>query len=86
MENNFERAVWSILDSWTALEIAIDNQLAGATSHLKLAELHSSILSYFSGKTSGDDWDELSGNFEVFFDDTFNLGLEDGSADLVAKV
>jgi hypothetical protein len=86
MEQNFHLAVTAILESWTALEIAIDQQLAGVQSNLKLQDLHSSILSYFSGKTTGDDWDELSGNFEIYFDETFNLGLEDGSADLVAKV
>jgi len=80
----FEESVHIILHRWTALQICIDQDLAGANSIQKLAQLHALITSFFLKEGLSVTTDRLEESLGWFFTDMFNVALEDGSAREVA--
>lgn len=71
-----------VLRRWTALQIAIDNDMAGVNSELKRTELYDNIVSYFAEEKVT--VDELENSLYWYFEDEFKLQLEDESSNDVS--
>lgn len=83
--SQFSLGVSMILQRWTALNICIEQDLAGPSSALKRTELYESIISYFRDEGIKLTVDELENSLYWYFDETFNLDLEDDSSKDVAE-
>ncbi|KAJ3392221.1 hypothetical protein HDU92_008573 [Lobulomyces angularis] len=75
--NNTSRS--TSLAFWTALNICIEQDLAGFNSIQQKTYLYENILEFFKKHSRNVEPHELARNFEDFFDEIFSLSLEDNS-------
>lgn len=76
----FSEGVTLILRRWTALQIALDQGLGSGNPNTDFADLHEETVGYFQRNGGDANAEDLAENFEMWFDQVFNLALEDGSA------
>lgn len=80
-QDKLSNAISIILSQWTALRIAIEHSLAPESSMQELSQL---VYEFFMTEKQVY-WDELAGNFDEYFLETFNMELEDKSSDSISK-
>jgi pre-rRNA-processing protein TSR2 len=69
-----------MLRRWTALQLAIEHEMAGPSSALKQTELYEEITSYFREEGLNVSEEDLDDSLYWYFKDTFCLELEDYAA------
>ncbi|KAJ3116476.1 Cyclin-dependent kinase 2 [Phlyctochytrium bullatum] len=75
----FEEAVSLIFGRWTALQLAVENQLGGRQTREMAEALQTHTCSFFKDYGRNVAVDELEENLRGYFDECFNLDLQDGS-------
>lgn len=85
LSSEFSTAVLIILQRWTALQICIEQQLAGSNSQQKVTQLHELITNFYSQDGQRVTEHALEESLGWFFSDMFNVAIEDGSTLEVAR-
>lgn len=80
----FNQAVSRILSSWAALQMAVEHGFGGSNSKQKAQDLINDIEGLFNSKRSVDPYD-FADFLEDEVDEKFDLVLEDGSLQMIAK-
>ncbi|KAJ3287553.1 hypothetical protein HK104_008538 [Borealophlyctis nickersoniae] len=81
----FSDAVRLVFSRWTALQLALDHQMAGTATETCAKEMYDHTLSFFREHGTEVYPDELCDNYKGYFDEVFNAELEDGSPEQVGK-
>ncbi|KAJ3219218.1 hypothetical protein HDU67_002214 [Dinochytrium kinnereticum] len=81
----FQEGMKMVFARWTALQIAIENQMAGTSTSIMASTLEVHTVDFFRQYGVNVEVDELEGNLEGYMEECFNLGLEDGSPGQVAR-
>lgn len=76
----FNEGVMLTLRRWTALQIALDQGLGAGDAERDFTDLLEETIGYFTRNGADANAEDLSDNFEMWFDQVFNMSLEDGSA------
>ncbi|KAI8833739.1 hypothetical protein BC829DRAFT_448614 [Chytridium lagenaria] len=74
-----------IFDRWTALQIVIDHQMAGTQTKPMVEAITTHTYDFFHQHGQNVEVDELEGNYTGYFEECFDLELQDGSASQVAR-
>ncbi|KAJ3108582.1 hypothetical protein HDU97_000864 [Phlyctochytrium planicorne] len=82
----FEEGFKLIVDRWTALQLAVDNQMGGTNTGVMVSTLQIHTRDFFKQYGNQVEVDELEGNLQGYFEECFNIDLQDGSASQVARV
>ncbi|KAJ3047210.1 hypothetical protein HK097_000123 [Rhizophlyctis rosea] len=77
--DTFSAAITLTFIRWTALQICLDNQLAGRETAESLTTLHTHTLKFFRDFGTEVQAYELADNFTSYFDEVFDVDIEDGS-------
>ncbi|RKO91191.1 hypothetical protein BDK51DRAFT_20976 [Blyttiomyces helicus] len=75
----FIESITLVFSRWTALQLALDHQMAGASTPLRATELLEDTAAFFRTHGSEVHADELDSNFTAFFEEVFCAELDDGS-------
>ncbi|KAJ3018932.1 hypothetical protein HKX48_002535 [Thoreauomyces humboldtii] len=74
-----------VFQRWTALQLAIDHQMAGITTSQRSEELLEHTCAFFEQYRTEVMPHEIAENLKAFFDEVFNAELDDGSPEQIGK-
>eukprot|EP00210_Caulerpa_lentillifera_P008021 g7658.t1 len=83
--NQFEEGVHLILNSWTALRLAVENSWGGPNSLVKQSELAEDLVYWFTLNTKDPDVFKLEEQLLAALLEDFSTQVEDGSLYQVAQ-
>ncbi|KAI8822936.1 Pre-rRNA-processing protein TSR2-domain-containing protein [Fimicolochytrium jonesii] len=81
----FTTAVRLVFDRWTALQLALDHQMAGTSTPQRATELLEHTLDFFTQYKSDVEAHEIAENLKAFFNEIFNAELDDGSPEQIGR-
>lgn len=81
----FKEAASCVFDRWTALQLAIDHQMAGVSTRERSQELLEHLSDFFQQYGTEVMDHEIAENLKDFFDQVFNAELDDGSPEQIGK-
>ncbi|KAJ1556223.1 hypothetical protein HK405_004744 [Cladochytrium tenue] len=81
----FDEGVRLVFERWTALQLAIANDMGGRSTLEKASQLHTNTVDFFLEHGASIDPTELADNLHAYFEDCFDAALEDGSPEQVAR-
>ncbi|KAJ3390981.1 hypothetical protein HDU84_006653 [Entophlyctis sp. JEL0112] len=82
----FTEAIHYVFLRWTALQIVIEQSLGGHKTLQSVSLLGEYIVDFFTQYGSRIDADDLEDNITAFFEESFNVELEDGSAAQISQL
>ncbi|KND04900.1 uncharacterized protein SPPG_00594 [Spizellomyces punctatus DAOM BR117] len=81
----FTDAVQCVFERWTALQLALDHQMAGISTAERPQELLEHTCAFFQQYRTDVMPHEIAENLKDFFDEVFNAELDDGSPEQIGK-
>ncbi|KAI9102734.1 Pre-rRNA-processing protein TSR2-domain-containing protein [Phlyctochytrium arcticum] len=81
----FTETVQLVFQQWTALQLALDHQMAGHGTTERAQELWEHTCEFFEKYTTAVMAHEIAENLKDFFDEIFNAELDDGSPEQIGE-